>query len=531
LVCAASVHALDEPAPPLLTLISQLDPAETGRNKSDVWGWVDPSSGKEYAVVGEWKGSRVYIIDVSEAGNPQIASTITGIPSQDVKTWDNYLYAVTGAANAGPINEGQIYDISDPTNPVFVRSMPSGHNLTIVDGYMYKSVLGMTIYDLNADPSNPQFRWWDGSSTTGHDATVVGNILYDFRGTGGTRIYNISNPFSPIEMGRLARVETTIAYHHNGAPTEDGNYLFISDELGAATAPDITVWDISDPQTFVEVGGFTDPDATVHNVFVVGDLLIASFYAAGVRVFDISTPWNPILLDTYDTAPGISGNGVFAGCWGVYPFAPSGVIYASDIQNGLYLFSFPAFTSAVVIAAFDAVYEDGAVRLAWEIGSADDLAGFRVYRSLDAEAGFVQINQGLLPADGAYEFRDTDVHAGTSYWYRLGATDRDGEFLSRSRKVVVPELEFVLTQNYPNPFNPTTTIDYVVTEAGPVSLVVYNATGQRIRTLVAGSQSEGPHSVVWDGLTEDGAMAASGAYFYRLTTTRHTETKRMVLLK
>ena len=90
-----------------------------------------------------------------------------------------------------------------------------------------------------------------------------------------------------------------------------------------------------------------------------------------------------------------------------------------------------------------------------------------------------------------------------------------------------------LMQNYPNPFNPSTTIEYFVPDGGPrpVSLVVYNVRGSRVRTLVATHQAGGRYAVDWDGLNDKNRQVSSGIYFYRLATTGFSSTKKMILLK
>jgi hypothetical protein len=88
-----------------------------------------------------------------------------------------------------------------------------------------------------------------------------------------------------------------------------------------------------------------------------------------------------------------------------------------------------------------------------------------------------------------------------------------------------------LYQNYPNPFNPTTTIRYVLGEAGPVTVSVFNVQGALVRVLEDGPADAGENMVVWDGRNEGGLSVSSGVYFYRLTSARFTETRKMVLLK
>jgi hypothetical protein len=90
-----------------------------------------------------------------------------------------------------------------------------------------------------------------------------------------------------------------------------------------------------------------------------------------------------------------------------------------------------------------------------------------------------------------------------------------------------------LDNAYPNPFNPTTTIKYTIANRGNVSLKIYNAAGQLVRTLVNEVQSPQAtaFSKTWNGLNDQGQPVSSGVYFYKLTTTNFTQTKKMVLLK
>ena len=94
---------------------------------------------------------------------------------------------------------------------------------------------------------------------------------------------------------------------------------------------------------------------------------------------------------------------------------------------------------------------------------------------------------------------------------------------------------FALHQNYPNPFNPSTTISFDLKETARVRLVVYDANGREVRTLVAGLQAKGAHSFEWDGRYANGLRAASGVYFYRLFVTTgsqsYRDVKRMVMNK
>ena len=91
--------------------------------------------------------------------------------------------------------------------------------------------------------------------------------------------------------------------------------------------------------------------------------------------------------------------------------------------------------------------------------------------------------------------------------------------------------EFSLGQNYPNPFNPSTNIMYDVPAAANVFLLIYDILGRNVRTLVNEQHIAGSYSVEWDGKNADGALVASGIYFYRLEAGQLAITKKMVLLR
>ncbi len=95
----------------------------------------------------------------------------------------------------------------------------------------------------------------------------------------------------------------------------------------------------------------------------------------------------------------------------------------------------------------------------------------------------------------------------------------------------LPQAKAELGAAYPNPFNPSTRIAFRLATAGQVQLMVHDAAGRLVRTLVASHLAEGEYTVAWDGNDSANRRAGSGVYFYRLEANGVSETRKMVMLK
>lgn len=89
----------------------------------------------------------------------------------------------------------------------------------------------------------------------------------------------------------------------------------------------------------------------------------------------------------------------------------------------------------------------------------------------------------------------------------------------------------VLDPNFPNPFNPSTLIRFSLPAGSPVRLGVYDTAGRLIRTLVNEFREAGSHTIIWDGLADDGRALASGVYFCKLESDRGRQTRPLSLVK
>ena len=88
-----------------------------------------------------------------------------------------------------------------------------------------------------------------------------------------------------------------------------------------------------------------------------------------------------------------------------------------------------------------------------------------------------------------------------------------------------------LVNNYPNPFNPTTSISFSIAKDANVELTIYNAKGQKVKTLLNESLKVGDHSVTWNGEGDNGKSVSSGIYFYKMSAGSYSAMKKMLLMK
>ena len=106
-------------------------------------------------------------------------------------------------------------------------------------------------------------------------------------------------------------------------------------------------------------------------------------------------------------------------------------------------------------------------------------------------------------------------------------------FDSTVKEDETPELpsNFTLYQNYPNPFNSGTKIKYDIFDPHRVNLVIYNATGQLVKSLMNQYHFPGSYSEDWDCRNDHGVTVSSGVYFYKIKVGNFQQTKKMLVLR
>lgn len=334
-----------------MTLLGQLPYPSSKGDLSDIWGYVD-GNGNEYALVGCENGTS--IVDVTNPANPVEVFYSPGANTiwRDLKVWNQHVYITNEGANGlkiidmsnlpGPITTGDVYQFTGSTYP-FTKA----HDIYIDEnGYAYimgadNGVGGAIILDLNTNPKNPtevgrynDFYLHDGMA---RGDTLWGGAIND----GFFTVIDVTNKANPVT---LATQPTPSFFTHNCWISDDGHTLFTTDEVSNAFLASYDVSNLSNISELDRIQSNAGSQVIPHNAFVLGDYLVTSYYRDGVTVHDIRNPSNMVEVGNYDTSPQFSGNG-FNGCWGVYPYLPSGNIIASDIENGLFVLG-PTYTPA-----------------------------------------------------------------------------------------------------------------------------------------------------------------------------------------
>jgi choice-of-anchor B domain-containing protein len=347
----------------LISLISPNSDGTVGIGPDDrryncVWGWEHPISNKEFAILGSSIGT--YFIDVSNPATPSVSAFVPGKPNctwREVKTYQNYCYVVSDDPSP---NTFQIIDMSAlPATVTVVHNgttyFERGHTLFIDGDYLY---IGSTTYSTGGDPFSSMnvyslftptapvlMRRLDQDYSfinTVHDMFVSNDTVFASCGNQGLYVFKWNASLMNFtQLGSYADYPAA-GYNHSSWLTADRTKLVFCDETNAAPIHLVDVQNLSNIQplsTFLP-----HPNSVAHNPYVIDNhLAVVSCYQDGVNIYNFANPNNVFLAGFFDTYPQ-GGHNVgnyfgndFRGNWGAYPYFSSGILLASDMQNGLFI--------------------------------------------------------------------------------------------------------------------------------------------------------------------------------------------------
>ncbi|MEX0891702.1 MAG: choice-of-anchor B family protein, partial [Gemmatimonadota bacterium] len=309
---------------------------------NDVWGWSDPETGRDYALVARRDGAS--FVDVTDPTAPRLVGNLPrtqGSPPsvwRDIKVLGNHAYVVADGAGAHGM---QIFDLTrlrGVTDPATVfepdatyREIHSAHNVVAdtASGFLYVvgansggESCGGGLHMVDArERENPTFAGCyndrAGTNSRGytHDAQCVTyqgpDAAYRGReicvGSNETEINiaDVTDKANPVTVGRNSY--PNVAYAHQGWFDEEQRYFYMNDELdelsGNVAGTRTIVWDLTELEDPIVAHEYIGPvPASDHNLYVVGDRVYQSNYGSGLRVLDISDRTNPREAAFFDSA-------------------------------------------------------------------------------------------------------------------------------------------------------------------------------------------------------------------------------------
>ena len=477
----------------LLARVSKEDLDPTAKEITDIWGWTDPDTKREYALVGTTIS--VVFIDVTDPVNPVHLGRLPSHDSRrqivwrDMKVYKDHMYVVVDGGNNGM----QVFDLrqlrSAPRTPkdwiatAHYDKIRTAHNVAINEetGFAYivgsalssgsdfgicnnpRFQLGLHIVDIR-DPANPVYagcfsdRSYVNTSRgythdtqcvlyRGPDAKYQGREICISSNETHISIADVTDKNNPKMVG--AATYPYVAYSHQGWLTEDQKYFLMNDEIdemsysSSVSRTRTIIWDLNELEDPVYHSSFFFPtQSTDHNLYVHGNYMYAANYKTGLRIVNISNINEPEEIAFFDTHPNSDSHGTDAGAWSSFRFPGSETTIVSSDPDGLFVLdptSVPTSTETPVATVPDA---------------------------------------------------------------------------------------FSLSPAYPNPFNPVTSTVLSLPKQTSVRAEVLDMLGRSIRVLKEGVLPPGDHQ-----LTFDASQHPSGSYYIRVQTGQYTTGTKVVLIK
>jgi choice-of-anchor B domain-containing protein len=300
---------------------------------SGTWSYVG-ADGTEYALIGAKSGLAAFNID--NPSDMPLLGWILGPETnwREITVLGDYAFVTTDVSDTG--HSMQVVDLSflpDSLHLVtsYTETFTKGHiiqkDVFNNTPYVYISgtstTQGVHILDV-VDPENPVEIGLYQPGYYIHDCHVRGDLLFACAfNNAQVDIVDISDKTNPTLIGLITYAGDNT---HSCFTSDDGNYLFLADELDGLPA---RVFDISDLQNPVEVAQYSaNLTSLVHNPYIRGDFSFISHNTEGLRVVDMADPELPVEVGFYDTWDGASGG--FSGLWSACPFFPSGKIIGGN---------------------------------------------------------------------------------------------------------------------------------------------------------------------------------------------------------
>jgi choice-of-anchor B domain-containing protein len=355
---------------------------ERGAWVNDVWGWTDPVTNRDYALVARRDGTS--FVELTNPSRPTLIGnlprTVGSPPSvwRDIKVIGNHAYIVADGAGEHGM---QVFDLTRLRGARTVpatfapdttyRNIHSAHNVVADTASRFLYIVGANgggetcgggLHMVDArQPERLSFAGCynnPGGSANSRGYTHDGQCLQyrgpDTRYTGRQicvgsneteiNIADVTDKANPVVIGRNSYPD--VSYAHQGWFDDQQRYFYMNDEgdelAGVVTGTRTIVWDLAKLDDPVVARMYIGPVmASDHNLFVQGDRIFESNYGSGLRVLDISDRTNPREIGFFDSAPmnddGPGHSAAQSGAWSNYPFFKNGIVVFTSVREGLFV--------------------------------------------------------------------------------------------------------------------------------------------------------------------------------------------------
>ena len=349
--------------------IAEIGGTSSQSEANDIWGWTDPDTRREYAIIGMVFGTS--FIDVTVPSDPVYLGELPthgafGSDWRDIKTYNDHAFIVSEANQHGM----QVFDLTQlrglTGNPPVTFSetahynkVASSHNIFINEDTGFAYIVGaagknscsggLHFVDIS-NPASPQRAGCFSSDGYTHDVQCVvysgpdtehqGKEICLASNEDTVTIVDVTNKNSPVQLSRTGYGGAE--YTHQGWLTDDQVHFLVDDELDETRRGHNTrtrVFDVSDLDNPTLVGSYDSANSAIdHNQYIKGNFSYQANYRSGLRILDISGVATANLSEVgfFDIYPADDA-AQFNGAWSNYPYFDSGIVIVSGIEQGLFV--------------------------------------------------------------------------------------------------------------------------------------------------------------------------------------------------
>jgi choice-of-anchor B domain-containing protein len=370
-----------------VNLESFMPPGSIGGGQlNDIWGWTDPQTGREYALVGKTNGTA--FVDITNERAPvylgdlpshQPVETIFNV-WRDLKVYKDHVYVVSEE----PTHGVQVFDLTRlrgasepqtwtedahysfvldgtasflPPSTRILNPPDNAHNIAINEESGFAYAIGTStcggggphMIDIR-DPQDPRFAGCVSEDGYTHDTQCVNYRGPDERFSGREicfssnedtlTIADVTAKDAPAQLSRTGY--DTAAYTHQGWLTEDQRYFILDDELDEQEQGGQTktyIFDVQQLDNPSLIGVYNGVAESIdHNLYTKGNRVFQANYRSGLRILDSSRVSEGTLNEVgfFDVYPP-DDEAEFNGAWSNYPYYGSGLVVVSGIEQGLFV--------------------------------------------------------------------------------------------------------------------------------------------------------------------------------------------------